>query len=276
MGFIPVFIISMPDSKRVNTIKSQLDNLGIDYEVQNAVVGNNLTSKDIDNLVDLRGCDARLGYRISKNLMGSGLSHIEVYKKAYALRSDWVLILEEDAILIDFNKDLINRATSKLDEGDVIIQLFTRAARLIKKTSLYELDDNKYLFEFNKRIVGCGAPAYLINRGALRTALSQYKLIGAPDWPAWGQKVKFFGLYPWMVKESGDGSTVPAGSMSRFQYLKRRLAQLIGLHYLRYRSEYKNYKEYFSEEITPYVLHVIWRLRGSKHYRNDQEGLQII
>lgn len=276
MGFIPVFIISMPDSKRVNTIKFQLDNLGIDYEVQNAVVGNNLTSKDIDNLVDLRGCDARLGYRISKNLMGSGLSHIEVYKKAYALRSEWTLVLEEDAILIDFNKDLINKAASKLDEGDVIIQLFTRAARLIKKTSLYELDDDKYLFEFNKRIVGCGAPAYLINRGALSTALSQYKLIGAPDWPAWSQKVKFFGLYPWMVKESGDGSTVPAGSMSRFQYFKRRLAQLIGLHYLKYRSEYKNYKEYFSEEIMPYVLHVIWRLRGSKYYRNDQEGLQII
>ena len=271
-----MFIISLPESKRVNTIKSQLGNLGINYEVQDAVVGNNLTSKDIDTLVDLRGCDARLGYRISKNLMGSGLSHIEVYKKAYALRSDWTLILEEDAILMDFSEDLINRATSKLDEGAVIIQLFTRAARLIKKTSLYELDDDKYLFEFNKRIVGCGAPAYLINREALKTALSQYKLIGAPDWPAWGQKVKFFGIYPWVVKESGDGSTVPVGSVSRFQYIKRKLAQLLGLHYLKYRSQYKNYGEYFSEEIMPYVLHVMWRLRGSKYYRNDQEGLQII
>ena len=276
MNFVPVFIISMPDSKRVNLIKSQLTNLGISFEIQNAVVGKNLTDVEINNSVNLRSCDARLGYRIGNNLIGSGLSHIEVYKKAYALGSDWTLILEEDAILIDFDQDLINKAILKLNEGTVIIQLFTRAARLIKKTSLYELDNKKYLFEFNKRIVGCGAPAYLINREALKTALSQHKLIGAPDWPAWGQKVKFFGIYPWLIKETGDGSTVPIGSISRFQNFGRRLAKLLGVHYLIYRAEYKNYREYFNEEISPYFLYLLWRLKRSKYYKNDKEGLQII
>ena len=276
MSFIPVFIISMPDSKRVDSIKSQLTNLGITFEILSAVVGKNLTDKDIDNSVNLRSCDARLGYRMSHALIGSGLSHIEVYKKAYDLGSEWTLILEEDVFLVDYRKDLIDKATINLNEGAVIIQLFTRAARLIKKTSLCELDNASYLFEFNKRIVGCGAPAYLINRKALITALSQQKLVGAPDWPAWGQNVKFFGVYPWLFKETGNGSTVLGPSISRIQILGRRLAQLLGLHYLLYRAEYKSYKDYFHEEILPYILHVLWRLRGSKYFKNDQEGLQII
>jgi hypothetical protein len=276
MNSIPIFIISMPDSKRVSLIKSQLASLGLSFEIQSAVIGKNLTDLQINNLVNLRSCDARLGYRISNNLIGSGLSHIEVYKKAFALGSEWNLILEEDAILIDFDKDLINEVTLKLSEGAVIIQLFTRAARLVKKSSFYELGNGRILFEFNKRIVGCGAPAYLINREALRIALANQKLEGAPDWPSWGQKVKFFGIYPWFFKETSEGSIVPVGSISRIQNIRRRLAQLSGLHYLVYKSEYKNYKWYFNEEILPYVSYILWRLSGSKYYKNDKEGLQII
>lgn len=276
MSFFPVFIISLPKSKRVNKIKSQLENLGIEYKVQDAVVGNNLNSKNIDDLVDVRGCDARLGYRIGKNLIGSGLSHIEVYKKAYAIESRWTLVLEEDAILLDFDEKVIAEVTSKCNDGAVIVQLFSRASRLIKNTRPIDLDGGRILFEFNRRLVGCGAPAYLINKEALHIALSSQKLVGAPDWPSWGQKIKFFGVYPWMIIESGDGSTVPDGSVPRFQYLKRRLFQLLGLHYLKYRSEYKNYKEYFLEEIKPYVLYLIWRLKGSKYFMNDPKGLQIL
>ena len=47
-----------------------------------------------------------------------------------------------------FDTDLINEVTLKLSEGPVIIQLFTRAARLVKKSSFSELDDKRILFEF--------------------------------------------------------------------------------------------------------------------------------
>jgi hypothetical protein len=276
MNFFPVFIISMTDSNRVELIKSQLSRLGISFEIQDAVVGKNLTEREINNLVNLRGCDARLGYRISKNLIGSGLSHIEVYKKAYALGNEWTLILEEDVNLIELNKELIYNATSKLITGPVIIQLFSRASRLIKTSTLQEVEKNKFLFEFNKRIVGCGAAAYLINRETLKIALMHQKLDGAPDWPAWGKKIKFFGIYPWIFKETGDGSTVPVGSLSRTKNFKRRFSQLLGINYLTYRSEYGDFKEYLLEEILPYLLYIIWRITGSKYYKNDREGLQII
>ena len=76
--------------------------------------------------------------------------------------------------------------------------------------------------------------------------------------------------------ETGDGSTVPVGSISRAQNFGRRLSQLLGMHYLIYRAEYTNYREYFIEENLPYFLYLLWRVTGSKYYKNDKKGLQII
>ena len=276
MNSFSIFIIAMPDSKRVALIKSQLERLKIPFVIQEAVVGIDLSNKEITNRVNLRGCDARLGYRISKNLIGSGLSHIEVYKKALKLETDWVLILEEDAILINFDSDIIRSATAEVGINPAIIQLFSRASRLAVRSSIRELESEKFIFEFSKRIAGCGAPAYLKNRNAIKTALSSNKLNGTPDWPSWGQYVKFFGIYPWLFEETGAGSSVPMNSIQRKQNFIRRVSQVSGIHYLIYRSEYENFKTYLNEEIYPYFLFLIWRLMGSKYFKNDKGGIQLI
>lgn len=78
MSTLTIFVITMPDSKRVELIKSQLKSLKIPFVIQEAIVGSNLSDEEIKSKVDLRGCYARLGYKISKNLIGCGLSHIEV------------------------------------------------------------------------------------------------------------------------------------------------------------------------------------------------------
>ena len=117
----------MPGSKRVDLIKSQLRSLDLQFTSQEAIAGKNLTESEIKDLVDLKSCDARLGYRISVNLIGSGLSHREVYKKGYDSEASWILVLEEDVILKKFNKDLIEKAMSIAGNSPTIIQLFTRA-----------------------------------------------------------------------------------------------------------------------------------------------------
>jgi GR25 family glycosyltransferase involved in LPS biosynthesis len=276
MNFLPIFIVAMPDSKRVELIKSQLERLGLSFVIQKSIVGNNLTEEEIKEKVNLRGCDARLGYKISKSLIGSGLSHIEVYKKALALESEWVLILEEDVIMIDFDRKLITRTLSEVGNSPAIIQLFSRASRLAIKSSICEIETEKFVFKFNKRIAGCGAPAYLINKSALKIALDSSKLNGTPDWPSWGQKVSFFGLYPWLFKETGADTTVPENSILPRQNFWRRVSQISGVHYLVYRNEYQSFSSYLSEEIYPYLLFLIWRLRGSKYFKNDIDGIQLI
>ena len=267
----------MPGSQRNPELYKSLENLGIEYKIQDAVVGKNLSETEIKSHVNLRSCDARLGYRISNNLIGSGLSHREIYKKALAANFKWVLILEEDAILTDFDSKEIVELASIAEDIPTIIQLFSRAARLMDKQSIkYLKNGERIIFNFKPRIAGCGAPAYLINRAAIELALSTSQLAGAPDWPEWAQKVQIKGIYPWMITESDIGSTMPEVPISRFKYLFRRLLQFTGIHFLIYRDEYPSFQDYFKEEIIPYLLHIRWKAGGSKFYLGETNGPQII
>lgn len=267
----------MPGSKRVELIKSQLSSLNLKFISQEAIAGKNLTESEIKDLVDLKSCDARLGDRISANLIGSGLSHREVYKKGFKSEYDWILILEEDVVVKNFNRNIIEKAMNVAGSYPTIIQLFTRASRIVKTPPIYTGENHDVIFEFNKRIVGSGAPAYLINRAAIGLALSVDKLNGAPDWPPWAQKVKMLCIYPWIFNETNEGSTV-SGLMhiSRSKYLMRRLSQLLGIHYLKFRNQYDGLRSYLNEEIAPYFLYLFWKFNKSKHYLNDVNGPQIL
>ena len=277
MSFPPIYIIKIPGSKRNLELYTSLEALRASYEIQDAVVGKNLTKSEIDSLVNLRSCDARLGYRISNNLIGSGLSHREIYKKAFAANLDWVLILEEDAILNDFNSEELDEIISMCGDKPTIIQLFSRAARLMDKKTIKNIKDSKrIIFDFKPRIAGCGAPGYLINRSAIELALSKDKLAGAPDWPEWAQMVQIKGIYPWMITESDIGSTMPEMPISRLRYLIRRFLQFTGIHYLIYKNEYPGLPDYLREEIAPYLLHLRWKAGGSKFYLGEINGPQII
>ena len=276
MNFPPVYVISMTNSSRVNIIKSQLAELQIDFTIQEAIDGSKLSEASITELVDLKSCDARLGFRISKNLLGSGLSHREVYKKAFDSKSDWVLILEEDVLITNFNREIILSIIANLDESPALVQLFTRASRMMERSSVVRLSSSEIMYNFKKRIVGCGAQAYLINRNALKYAVDSKKLDGAPDWPPWSQYCEFFGVYPWLFYETNLGSTVPLPETDKYRYIARRSAQIFGLHYVYYRNQYSSLKSYIREEVQPYFIHLLWKLTGSKYYNKDSEGPQII
>lgn len=277
MNFPKTYVIQMPGSERNPELYKSLNSLKIDYQIQEAVVGKSLTDQEILEYVNLKSCDARLGYRISNNLIGSGLSHRKIYQKIISEGIEWALVLEEDAILSDFNRDEISKIISGISKGPTIIQLFSRAARLMKNKSIRQISDSKRItFDFHPRIAGCGAPAYLINRSAVQRALSNHVLDGAPDWPPWAMDVKMMGVFPWMVTESDEGSTMPVEPISQKRYLLRRLSQFTGVHYLQFHLEYSGPINYIKEEILPYLLHLIWRANGSKHFLDDASGPQII
>ena len=277
MNFPKTYVIQMPGSKRNPELYTSLNFLKIDYQIQEAVVGKNLTDQEILEYVDLKSCDARLGYRISNNLIGSGLSHRKIYQKMMSEGIEWALILEEDAILSDFNRDEISKIISEISNEPTIIQLFSRAARLMKNKSIHQISGSKRItFNFLPRIAGCGAPAYLINQSAAQRALTNHFLDGAPDWPPWALGVQMMGVFPWMVNESDEGSTMPVEPISQRKYLLRRFSQFTGIHYLKFFREYSGPISYIKEEILPYLLHLAWRANGSKHYLGDERGPQII
>ncbi len=266
----------MPGSERVRCLIKQLKSQNLFYETIEAVVGKDLTVEEIQESVSLRGCYARLGYRISPGAIGCGLSHRKVYETIVRNKIDWALILEEDVLLSNFNKDAIMEVVSKQGPSATIIQLFTRGSRLVLESKDPSDYVNYSLFEFGPRLVGSGTPAYLINYMAARVAVDSRKLVGAPDWPSWAKSVKFKLIFPWMTFESGKDSTIESNLINRRHYLARRLMQFSGLHYLIYKSEYSGIKDYVAEEIVPFVYHSLWKLKGSKFYKNDRSSFQIL
>jgi hypothetical protein len=275
MQWLPIYIIKIPNSNRNPGLAKSLNTLGLKFQIQEAVVGNKLTSVQLVKNVNLRGCDARLGYKISKSLIGCGLSHRETYKKFLENGSDWALILEEDVIIEDFNFSELFQALEICNTTPTIIQLFTRSSRIMDEKSIVKLGSGtRIIFNFKPRLVGSGTSAYFINRLAAQKALIDKKLDGAPDWPRWAQGVSQKGIYPWMVCESEIGSTITLSSISHMSNLRRRLLQLTGIHYLTYFQEYSSPIAYFKEEISPYLLYLYWRLRGSHYYLNDVAGPQ--
>jgi GR25 family glycosyltransferase involved in LPS biosynthesis len=275
MKFPPIYIIKMPGSDRNPGLNQSLDKLGLKYIIQNAVVGNNLTQSELNLRVNLRGCEARLGYKISKSAIGCALSHREIYKKALGSNFEWVLIFEEDAILIDLDIDHILEIVNENYKNPVIVQLFSRSARLFNPKSKKSIGHGqREIFSFMPRIPGTGTSAYLINKSALEIALEKEVLNGPADWPDWGHKVIIKGVYPWMTSESDCESTIPVNSESRFKYVLRRISQLTLIHFLIYKKEYANLSTYISEEIIPYIFYLRWKIGGSKFYKNDRNGLQ--
>jgi glycosyl transferase family 25 len=276
MQQMPIYIIKMPNSHRNPGLAKSLNALNLTFQIQEAVVGKKLTSEQIVKNVNLRGCDARLGYRISKSLIGCGLSHRESYKKFLGTGSEWALILEEDVVIEDLNFTEIYQALETCKSVPTIIQLFTRSTRLMDKKSIIQIGSGtRIVFNFKPRVVGSGTPAYVINRLAAQKAFSDKKLDGAPDWPRWAQGVSQKGIYPWMVYETEIGSTIILSSTSRRDNFRRRLLQLTGIHYLIFLREYSGPVAYFREEISPYLFYLYWRFRGSRYYLNDFTGPQI-
>ena len=277
MNFPPIYIIKIPGSERNPDLFKSLERLGLDYEIQNAIVGSELTPSEITERVNLKACKARLGYDISFGLIGCALSHNQIYRMALKKNFDWILVFEEDAILIDFNPNQILEIIESNDALPTIVQLFSRSARLMNVKNKIKLSDGiREIYNFKPRLVGSGASAYLINKSAMKESQTKNLLCGPPDWPEWSVKVQMKGVYPWMTSESHIDSTIPEIKISRSRHLVRKITQVTFLHYFYYKSEYAGIKSYIAEEINPTLWHLIWRLRGARFYKNDVNGPQVI
>ena len=179
---VPIFLIELENSTRSKVIKSQLKTLNKEFTIQRAIKGSELSTPLLEK-VDLGACKTRLGYEISPQLIGSGLSHMAIYDYAIRQKLKWIMVLEED-VKIEFEKffetDLIQiiKRFESVQQG-IIIQLFSRGTRLTSGFK-WKRFGNHYLFRFLPRLIGSGAPAYLINDKALAMYKKIGKLEGAP------------------------------------------------------------------------------------------------
>lgn len=103
---IPVFVISLARAQeRREAICQHLEDIGVSYELVDAVDGSTLSQSEIDSIV-------LEGKKIHPGAIGCYLSHLHVYEQMKLNGIDVALVLEDDARLNQSFVEILNRGLS--------------------------------------------------------------------------------------------------------------------------------------------------------------------
>lgn len=137
----------------------------LDYQVWEAVEGRKLSEEEQTRLI-LPEFKIRYGRHASLPAAGCSLSHIGIYKDIISSRTQYALILEDDAILSgDLKLDSISEL---LDTDTPIAILLTSDFWYHKKNKVKTIDGLHEVFEV---VEGYMTSGYLINRAAAELLL---------------------------------------------------------------------------------------------------------
>ena len=93
------FVVNLAREKaRRAAIESQLDTLGLEYEIVDAVDGRALTP-ELESQVDRGRAERRLGEPLLPGEIGCALSHQKIYRRMLECGLDSAVVLEDDALL---------------------------------------------------------------------------------------------------------------------------------------------------------------------------------
>ena len=107
-----MFVISLVGAEsRRQSMRRQLDALGVDYEIVDAVEGRSLSAADLERVCDFRKM-RRLGRVLSPGEIGCALSHLAIYRRIVAERLEAACVLEDDVVLSSDYPELANRAAA--------------------------------------------------------------------------------------------------------------------------------------------------------------------
>lgn len=112
---IPIFIISLVDSPRRKIIAERLNGLGLEFIFFDAVYGKNLSDEDlskIDYEFYPKNYDARKPLTLGE--IGCAMSHIKLYEYLVENSIERAIVLEDDAILSLYFKEILLDAMSKI------------------------------------------------------------------------------------------------------------------------------------------------------------------
>jgi GR25 family glycosyltransferase involved in LPS biosynthesis len=160
-----VYVINMDkDTERMHKISRNLQEYGIKYKRVSAIEGKKLSPKELhENTTAL--CRAVL---CTKGIIGSGMSHMNVWKTIAESKEKWHLILEDD---VEFNKDsirMLENLNNHLQNNDI------EALINVNCHNPYEMFCTFYSFSdlLSNNFFAAGASAYLITPTIAKQLLS--------------------------------------------------------------------------------------------------------
>jgi glycosyl transferase family 25 len=133
----PIFVISLPDATaRRAAIRSQLDALGFDYEIVDAVDGRRGLSEALEVMVDRPRTLQRLGRPMSDGEYACALSHLGLYRRIVDGDLPGAIILEDDAIIGPRFAEFLEKALFLSADLIQLDHMHTRVWRLRRKQAV--------------------------------------------------------------------------------------------------------------------------------------------
>ncbi len=209
-----IFVISLKTSlRRRKRMESQLNKLGLSFEILEAVQGSALTENETLSWYDETFYKNRPSYHTS-GMVGCTLSHYFVYKRIVEQKIDKALILEDDMVLNKNLPSLLTEISKKIRNDEVIllfyqsyfpINLCRSSAQSVKgEFSLYQVNDLKGLRS---------TAAYIITYEAANRMMNGYLPISffPDDWKKFYDKELLNGvriIYPFILTNTYEPTTI--------------------------------------------------------------------
>lgn len=211
-----VHVINLKEAAdRRKSITSQLEKLGLSYEIFDAIRGSSLTGAELAAKVDMNEV-AKYPNWLTPNMLGCSLSHLGVYQKIVESEIDWHLILEDDVELdpaiVSFMEAFEKTGTTFQEHVILFYGVKLSDKIILDKASLFKANGHAiHKVQPNQKVGSTGA--YLIHKATAQKILDNNPLVKvAPDtWHFFRDQgsIKQLNLvYPFLAKPALFESTI--------------------------------------------------------------------
>lgn len=135
MKIPPIFVISLRNSPRRQTISRHLSSLGLDFEFFDAVYGKALSTEElsqIDYEFYVKNYNAKKPLTLGE--IGCAMSHIKLYKHIIENNIQEAIIFEDDVFLNFHFKEILKETLKKVPSKKEIIFLYHGKAKIFPFT----------------------------------------------------------------------------------------------------------------------------------------------
>lgn len=169
-----IYVVNLASAtKRYQQINSQLRDLGLAYELFEAVNGSTLDEQTMEELCSTDAVKSNPTW-LTKGAIGCALSHWGVYKKIVADGEEVALILEDDMILPPNFPEILATVENQIADNEVILLYFQSFKEIVfsnqNKTRLVGKYELAYPMSMNN--LG-GAGAYIIKKSVAQKFVNQ-------------------------------------------------------------------------------------------------------
>jgi glycosyl transferase family 25 len=226
-------------------ITAELDRIGVDYDIVEAVDGRDLDMDDPDTLASIAPSMLNSDWFLPSHV-AVAMSHLRVYRKILADGLDWALVLEDDVDVPADLESLVDALAGHLDGAEIALLNYDSKDPLkMSREGLVDLPSSKVLvLPLDVYRVVSGA-AYVITRKACER-MDESVLPVRAKCDNWGHHYSEGALDrvrcvvpPAVHKSPGFESTVGYNSG---ESLKARLLRMIGRYDLRFLQQLVVYR----------------------------------